>query len=217
MLLAIDVGNTNTVLGVFEDEKLERSWRIKSDARTTADELALTFRGLLADHESPAPRRAPPSRRAPRAARHARAYYPGHPDRSRRARSPHRGQHPVPTTRRRSAPTASSTPGRPPPRPAVPSIVVDFGTTTNFDVISAQRRLPRRRAGPRYRDLARRPRRPRRAAAQGRACRPARTDRQEHCRGAAVGHPLRLRRPGRRHGAAAVDSPDAGRPRSGAT
>ena len=51
MLLAIDIGNTNTVLGVFDGEKLERSWRIKTDARSTADELALTFRGLLADHE----------------------------------------------------------------------------------------------------------------------------------------------------------------------
>jgi type III pantothenate kinase len=47
MLLAIDIGNTNTVLGVFEGDELIRSWRIKSDARNTADELALTFRGLL--------------------------------------------------------------------------------------------------------------------------------------------------------------------------
>lgn len=51
MLLAIDIGNTNTVVGVFDGDKLERSWRIKTDARSTADELALTFRGLLADHE----------------------------------------------------------------------------------------------------------------------------------------------------------------------
>jgi type III pantothenate kinase len=49
VLLAIDVGNTNTVIGVFEDEVLRHSWRIKTDARETADELALTFRGLLAD------------------------------------------------------------------------------------------------------------------------------------------------------------------------
>ena len=49
MLLAIDVGNTNTVLGLFDGDALRRSWRIKTDARTTADELALTFRGLLGD------------------------------------------------------------------------------------------------------------------------------------------------------------------------
>src|SRR5262249_35388489 len=47
MLLTIDVGNTNTVLGVFEGEKLTEHWRIKPDARSTADELALQFRGLL--------------------------------------------------------------------------------------------------------------------------------------------------------------------------
>ena len=50
MLLAIDTGNTNTVLGVFDGPHLRDSWRIKSDARTTADELALAFRGLLADY-----------------------------------------------------------------------------------------------------------------------------------------------------------------------
>ena len=50
MLLTIDTGNTNTVLGVFDGDRLVRSWRIKSDARTTADELWLMFRGLLADH-----------------------------------------------------------------------------------------------------------------------------------------------------------------------
>jgi type III pantothenate kinase len=48
MLLAIDVGNTNTVIGVFDDGELRNSWRVKTDARNTADELALTFRGLLA-------------------------------------------------------------------------------------------------------------------------------------------------------------------------
>ncbi len=49
MLLTIDVGNTNTVLGVFDGAELHNSWRIKSDARNTADELALVFDGLLAD------------------------------------------------------------------------------------------------------------------------------------------------------------------------
>lgn len=49
MLLAIDIGNTNTVLGVFDGPDLQHSWRIKSDSRNTADELALTFQGLLAD------------------------------------------------------------------------------------------------------------------------------------------------------------------------
>lgn len=52
MLLTIDVGNTNTVLGMFDGEDLRQSWRIKTDARTTADEMALTFRGLLAEADT---------------------------------------------------------------------------------------------------------------------------------------------------------------------
>lgn len=47
MLLAIDVGNTNTVLGLFDGPELLQSWRIKTDANSTADEMILTFRGLL--------------------------------------------------------------------------------------------------------------------------------------------------------------------------
>ena len=47
MLLAIDVGNTNTVLGAFDGDKLVDSWRVKTDSRTTADEMALQWRGLL--------------------------------------------------------------------------------------------------------------------------------------------------------------------------
>jgi type III pantothenate kinase len=48
-LLAVDVGNTNTVLGVFDGELLTDSWRVKTDARATADELALQMRGLLGE------------------------------------------------------------------------------------------------------------------------------------------------------------------------
>jgi len=51
VLLAIDVGNTNTVLGLFQGDLLVSSWRIKTDARTTADEMALTYRGLLAESQ----------------------------------------------------------------------------------------------------------------------------------------------------------------------
>jgi type III pantothenate kinase len=48
VLLCIDIGNTNTVLATFEGEKLVHSWRTKTDARDTADEMGLLFRGLLA-------------------------------------------------------------------------------------------------------------------------------------------------------------------------
>ncbi len=49
MLLAIDVGNTNTVIGLFDGDSLERSWRVKTDSRSTADELRLLYRALLMD------------------------------------------------------------------------------------------------------------------------------------------------------------------------
>ena len=49
MLLAIDVGNTNTVLGLFNGDTLQHSWRIKTDSQSTADEIALIYRGLLSD------------------------------------------------------------------------------------------------------------------------------------------------------------------------
>ena len=51
MLLTIDVGNTNTVLGVFEKETLIRSWRVKTDPRTTADELWLQYSALVTGYE----------------------------------------------------------------------------------------------------------------------------------------------------------------------
>jgi len=47
MLLAIDVGNTNTVLGLFDGDRMHVSWRVKTDARSTGDEILLTIRGLL--------------------------------------------------------------------------------------------------------------------------------------------------------------------------
>jgi type III pantothenate kinase len=49
VLLAIDIGNTQTVIGLFDNATLAHSWRIKTDARATADEMVLTYRGLLSD------------------------------------------------------------------------------------------------------------------------------------------------------------------------
>ncbi|MEY4969942.1 MAG: hypothetical protein RLZZ277_173 [Actinomycetota bacterium] len=50
MLLTVDVGNTNTVLGIFEDKELIKSWRVKTDPRTTADELWLQFSALVSGY-----------------------------------------------------------------------------------------------------------------------------------------------------------------------
>jgi type III pantothenate kinase len=48
MLLAIDVGNTNIVLGVFEGRELIHSWRLQTLRDRTADELGLAVDGLFA-------------------------------------------------------------------------------------------------------------------------------------------------------------------------
>jgi type III pantothenate kinase len=46
MLLAIDIGNTHTVLGVYENSRLAADWRIASSAARTADEIWLTIKSL---------------------------------------------------------------------------------------------------------------------------------------------------------------------------
>jgi type III pantothenate kinase len=48
MLLAIDVGNTNIVLGVFDDATLVQSWRLQTLRERTSDELGLLVDGLFA-------------------------------------------------------------------------------------------------------------------------------------------------------------------------
>ena len=48
MLLAIDVGNTEITLGVFNGAELAKHWRVATVADRTADELALLLTGLLA-------------------------------------------------------------------------------------------------------------------------------------------------------------------------
>ncbi len=45
MLLAVDVGNTNIVLGVFQGDRLVHSWRLATFRERTSDEL-----GILVDH-----------------------------------------------------------------------------------------------------------------------------------------------------------------------
>jgi len=46
-LLAIDVGNTQTVIGLFEGEEKKASWRLGSVAQRTTDELATLIEGLF--------------------------------------------------------------------------------------------------------------------------------------------------------------------------
>ena len=49
-LLAVDVGNAHTVLGIVEDAEVSAHWRISTDGRRTADEWAVLLRGLVGRH-----------------------------------------------------------------------------------------------------------------------------------------------------------------------
>ncbi len=50
MLLTIDCGNTQTVIGLFSDHELVDHWRIATDSDRTSDELALMFQQFLGFH-----------------------------------------------------------------------------------------------------------------------------------------------------------------------
>jgi type III pantothenate kinase len=138
MLLAADIGNTNTVLGVFDGERLVESWRVKTDARDTADELALTYRGLL--HGIPVDGVATCST-VPAVLGQLRImlarYYPGLPavvvEPGVRTGVPLLYDNPkeVGSDRIVNALAAYHLFGG-------PAVVVDFGTSTNFDVVSAR-------------------------------------------------------------------------------
>ena len=47
MLLAVDIGNTNIALGVFEGETLRATWNVATDIDKTADEYAVLLLNLL--------------------------------------------------------------------------------------------------------------------------------------------------------------------------
>jgi type III pantothenate kinase len=49
MLLVIDVGNTNTVIGVYEKDILKEDWRIRTVRDNTADEFNVLANALFAD------------------------------------------------------------------------------------------------------------------------------------------------------------------------
>lgn len=47
MILVFDVGNTNTVLGVFDNRTLVENWRISTDKHRTADEYGMLLKNLF--------------------------------------------------------------------------------------------------------------------------------------------------------------------------
>ena len=109
MLLAVDVGNTQTVLGLYDGDRLRDNWRVATERTRTGDELGVLLGGML-DLDavdgiclsSTVPSLVREwERLAERWAERA--------DARRRARASRRGSRSATTTRARSGPTASST------------------------------------------------------------------------------------------------------------
>src|SRR2546423_5129217 len=133
-LLAVDVGNTQTALGLFEDGELARRWRLATEPQRTGDELGLFLGGLL-DLTSlegislastvPALVRSYEELAVGAGARLL-VLGPGT-----RTGIPIRYDDPREVGPDRIANAVSAL-----DRYGAPSIVVDFGTSTNFDVVS---------------------------------------------------------------------------------
>jgi type III pantothenate kinase len=137
VLLAIDVGNTQTVLGLFDGSELREHWRLATDRERTGDELGVLITGLVdseevdgislsssvpplvQEYEAVAERwlRAPLLTLGPG----VRTGIPIRYDDPREV-GPDRVVNAVAALDRYGA----------------PCIVVDFGTSTNFDVVSAE-------------------------------------------------------------------------------
>ena len=146
MLLAIDVGNTNIVLGVFEGSRLAWSWRLATHRERTADELGILVSQLFAHAGLARDRIAgiilssvvPPQTRP--AIEMCRRYFSRDPlvvDPATSSGMPvlYEPKTDVGADRVVNAVAAYELYGREHQRPL---IVVDFGTATTFDAITAR-------------------------------------------------------------------------------
>ncbi len=136
MLLAIDVGNTQTVIGLFDGEELGEHWRVATESERTGDELGLLLRGLvdLDALEGVVLSSTVPSllrayeEAAERAGVTLLVLGPGT-----RTGIPVRYDDPREVGPDRIANAVAAL-----ERYGAPCIVVDFGTSTNFDVVSSE-------------------------------------------------------------------------------
>ncbi|WP_424183981.1 type III pantothenate kinase [Actinokineospora sp. G85] len=143
MLLTVDVGNTNTAFGLHNGADLLRDWRVRTDPRTTADELAMTLRGLLGEHADRVSGVAALST-VPVVLREVRAmlarYYKRVPsvivEPGVRTGVPLLVDNPKEVGSDRVANTLAAHDAF-----QAPCVVIDFGTITNVDVISAKGEL----------------------------------------------------------------------------
>ena len=137
MLLAVDAGNTQTVYGLYDGERLAEHYRVGTNPTHTADELAVTLRALV---DLPEPRRdgrsarrcrssSPSTRRSPSGGPRVELLVLG-PGVSTGVPIRYDDPREVGPDRIANAVAARELYG-------TPCVVVDFGTSTNFDVVSA--------------------------------------------------------------------------------
>lgn len=143
MLLAADVGNTEIVLGIFRGSGLEHTWRLSTQADRTSDELALAWAGFLAQQGM--------SFETDVTGMAVASVVPDVTATIREMAARHFGFEPVivgPGVRT-GVPILTDNPREVGPDRVVntlasfarfggPAIVVDFGTSTNFDIVSAK-------------------------------------------------------------------------------
>ncbi len=137
MLLAIDVGNTQTVLGLYDGESLGEHWRLATEPRRTGDELGVVLSAFVAEGEvdgiclsCTVPMLVRAYEEVAERWAHAPLLVVGP---GVRTGIPVRYDDPreVGPDRIVNAVAASA-------RYGAPCIVVDFGTSTNFDAVSAE-------------------------------------------------------------------------------
>jgi len=137
MLLAVDVGNTQTALGLYDGEGLVDHWRLATERTTTADELGVVLAGLL---DLDAVDGICLSSTVPVLVREWELFAP---------KWTHAGLLVVGPGVKTGIPIRYDDPREVGPdrivnavaakeRYGAPVIVVDFGTSTNFDVVSAE-------------------------------------------------------------------------------
>jgi type III pantothenate kinase len=134
-LLAIDVGNTQTALGLFEQAELTRHWRLATEAHRTGDELGILLGGLVDLHSVDG---ITLSSTVPALVRSYEELADGAgvallvlgPGVRTGIPVAYDNPHEVGPDRIANAVAARE-------RYGAPCIVVDFGTSTNFDVVSA--------------------------------------------------------------------------------
>jgi type III pantothenate kinase len=141
MLLAVDVGNTQTVFGLYDGDRLAEHWRVSTEAERTGDELAVLVGRLLElgdagfeeIHGVCLGSTVPPLVRAyeelARDYAEARLLVLGPGTRT--------GIPIVYDDPREVGPDRIANAVAARERYGSPSIVVDFGTSTNFDIVSA--------------------------------------------------------------------------------